>query len=288
MQMNTPITIYDLNKIKQDGQKISALSCYDYTTAQMGYEAGIMMMLAGDSAAQVLLGYENTLGVSMDFMVEITAAVKRAAPNAYVVADMPFLSYHTGNAEAIRNAGRFITQANAQMVKIEASRPYLGTIKAISDAGIAVMAHIGITPQNIGKTGRFKAEATTAEMAFDLINLADQMVSAGADCLLLEGTADQVARKITQKVPVPVISCGSGVHCDGQILIAPDIMGLTTGKSPKFAKKFAELREPTINAFADYHNQVIDAKFPDDLHCYHMKKGELEKLDQLLQNTQNL
>jgi 3-methyl-2-oxobutanoate hydroxymethyltransferase len=220
----------------------------------------------------------------MDFMLAITAAVRRGAPNVFLVADMPFLSYQLGKAEAVKNAGRFVARAGAQMVKIEASSAYLNIIKAVSDAGMAVMAHIGIRPQSISKFGRFKAEATTAEMAAELIILAQKMVDNGAGSLLLEGTAAEVAEIITKRCEVPVISCGSGPGCDGQILIAPDILGLTQGPSPKFAKSYGNLAKNTIDAFNAYANEVQYGQYPDAGHSYHMKTGELERLQQLLKD----
>jgi 3-methyl-2-oxobutanoate hydroxymethyltransferase len=220
----------------------------------------------------------------MNFMIAITSAVRRGAPDLYLVADMPFLSYQVSKAEAVKNAGRFIVEAGAQMVKIEVTGAYLDVIKAVSDAGIAVMAHIGIRPQSIGKIGRFKADATTAEMAMELISLAEQMVAAGADSLLIEGTAAEVAEIITKRCEVPVIGCGSGPSCDGQILIAPDILGLTQGPSPKFAKSYGNLAESTIDAFNAYSKEVQTGQFPDAEHSYHIKSGELEKLKRLLKN----
>ena len=242
------------------------------------------MILVGDSAAQVVLGFDSTLPATMDFMVAITAAVRRGAPNQFLVADMPFLSYQIGQAEALKNAGRFVSQAGAQMVKIEATSAYLNIIKAVSDAGIAVMAHIGIRPQSISKIGRFKAEATTAEMAAELISLAEQMISSGASSLLVEGTAAEVAQIITKRSEVPVISCGSGPGCDGQILIAPDILGLTQGPSPKFAKSYGNLAEDTVEAFNTYTKEVENHQFPDSEHSYHMKSGEFERLQELLKD----
>jgi 3-methyl-2-oxobutanoate hydroxymethyltransferase len=240
------------------------------------------MILVGDSAAQVVLGYDSTLPATMEFMVAITAAVRRGAPNVCLVADMPFLSYQVGITDAVRNAGRFAVEAGVQMIKIEASSAYLDVVRAVSDAGMGVMAHIGIRPQSIGKIGKFKAEATTAEVAVELVSLADKMVAAGAVSILLEGTAAEVARIITQRSEVPVIGCGSGPDCDGQILIAPDILGLTQGTRPKFAKNFADLAEPTIAAFAEYVKQVQAGQYPDTEHSYHIKPGELERLTQLL------
>ena len=216
-------------------------------------------------------------------MVAITAAVRRGAPNVCLVADMPFLSYQVGVNEAVKNAGRFAAEAGAQMIKIEASGAYLDVIKAVSDAGMAVMAHIGIRPQSISKIGRFKAEATTAEMALELITLVEQVVYAGAGSLLLEGTAAEVAEIITKRCEVPVIGCGSGPGCDGQILIAPDILGLTQGPSPKFAKSYGNLADDTIEAFAEYSREIQAGQYPDKEHSYHMKAGELGRLKELLQ-----
>jgi 3-methyl-2-oxobutanoate hydroxymethyltransferase len=280
--MNTKITIADLLAAKGQGRKIAAVSCYDYTTARLISQTPVQMILVGDSAAQVVLGFDSTLPAKMDFMVSITAAVKRGAPNAFLVADMPFLSYQVTAAEAIRNAGRFVAEAGAQMVKIEATGAHLDVIKAVSNADIAVMAHIGIRPQSITRTGRLKAEATTAEMAAELISLAEQMVNNGAGMLLIEGTAAEVAQIITERLQVPVISCGAGPGCDGQILIAPDILGLTQGPQPKFAKSYGNLAEKTIEAFTAYAKEVHESQYPEKENSYHMKPGELERLNELL------
>ena len=191
--MHDRITIADLWSAKRERRMIVAVSCYDYTTARLVSEAGIDIILIGDSAAQLILGFDSTLPATMDLMVMLTAAVRRGAPNAYLIGDMPFLSYQPDITEAIRNAGRFLTEAGAQMVKLEVTGADLDTVKAISDAGIAVMAHIGIRPQRISMVGRFRAEATTAELGMELIGLADQMVSAGASALLIEGTASEVS-----------------------------------------------------------------------------------------------
>ncbi len=280
--MNTRITIADLLEAKHQKRKIAAISCYDYTTALLVSQTDVEMIIVGDSAAQLMLGHDSTLAATMDFMVTITAAVRRGAPNIFLVADMPFLSYQVSDAEAVKNAGRFVTASGAQMVKIESTAAHLDVIKKVSDAGIAVMGHIGIKPQYISKIGRFKAEATTAEMAAQLINLAEQMVSAGASSLLLEGTAAEVAEIITQRSEVPVISCGSGPGCDGQVLIAPDILGLTQGKSPKFAKNYDKLDGRTTEAFKAYSKEVHAGKYPDKEHSYHMKSGEFDRLKEIL------
>ena len=282
--MDTKTTISDLVAAKAANRRIVAVSCYDYTTARLAAQADVDMILVGDSAAQVMLGFDSTLPATMDFMVAITAGVRRGAPNVCLAADMPFLSYQTGLAEAVKNAGRFAAEAGAQVIKIEASGAYLDVIKAVSDAGMAVMAHIGIRPQSIGRTGKFKAEATTAQMGLELISLAEQMVNSGASMLLVEGAAAEVAEIITQRSEVPVIGCGSGPGCDGQILIAPDILGLTRGPSPKFAKSYGNLGDAVVEAFSKYSSEVKGGHYPDKGHSSHMKAGEIERLRGLLKD----
>jgi 3-methyl-2-oxobutanoate hydroxymethyltransferase len=281
--MNTRRTILDLYAAKQAGRKIVAISCYDFTTARLVAQSDVDMILVGDSAAQLLLGHESTLPATMDFMVMITAAVGRGAPETCLVADMPFMSYQTGIRDALRNAARFVTDAGAQIVKFEVTDAYLDVVRAVSNAGIAVMAHIGIRPQSISKLGRLRAEGTTAKLAFGLVRSAQNMIEAGASALLIEGTASEVSELITQLVDVPVISCGSGVGCDGQVLVAPDILGLSPGKKPKFSKSFGNLADQTVSAIGAYGLSVRDESFPDDQHCYHMKPGEMDKLKKLLE-----
>ncbi len=283
--MENRITIADLLKAKQEHRRIVAVSCYDYTTARLVAQAQVDMILVGDTAAEFVLGHDSTLPVSMDFMVAITAAVRRAAPDAYLVADMPFLSYQAGTADAVRNAGRFLVEAGAQMVKIEATRAYLNTIREVSNAGIPVMAHIGILPQWISTIGRFRAEATTADAAITLVRLAEQMAQAGASALLIEGTAAEVAQAITERSPLLVISCGSGPGCDGQILVAPDILGLSLAQSPKFAKAYADLGARSIEAFRKYGEEIRAGRFPDAEHSYHMKPGQAQRFEELLRTN---
>jgi len=282
--MDTKITIADLLAAKHGGSKIAAVSCYDYGTARLVSETNVQMILVGDSAAQVVLGFDSTLPATMDFMAAITAAVRRGAPNVFLIADMPFLSYQVGIAEAIKNAGRFVVEGGAQMVKIEATGAQLDVIKAVSGAGIAVMAHIGIRPQSICKTGCLKAEGTTAVAAVELVDLAKQMVESGAGMLLVEGIAAEVGAIISKQCEVPVIGCGAGPGCDGQILIAPDILGLTQGRRPKFAQSYGDLAVRTIEAFSAYGKEVQSGEYPDEEHSYHMKRGEFEILQGLLKN----
>lgn len=281
-KMIKKITISDLLEAHQQGRKFAAVSCYDYTTARLVAQAGVEVILVGDSAAQVILGHDSTLPATMEFMLAITAAVRRAAPEVCLVADMPFLSYHTSIADAVRNAGRFFQETGTQIVKIEITAAHLDVIRAVSDAGMAVMAHIGIRPQRVAKLGRLKAEGTTAELAVELVQLAKKAVQAGADMLLLEGVAREVSAMVTSLSPVPVISCGSGPDCDGQVLIISDILGLTPNPKPKFAKSFAQLDAVILSALEDYAAQVRSGQFPADDLCYHIKPGHLETLKQML------
>lgn len=280
--MDKKVTLSDLMDAKQAGRKIAAVSCYDFTTARLAARAGVEMILVGDSAAQILLGHETTLPATMDFMVTITDAVRRAAPKVCLVGDMPFLSYQTCIADAVRNAGRFFQEAGAQIIKLEVTAAHLDIVKAISDAGMAVMAHLGVRPQHITKLGKFQAEGTTAGRALELVDLSRKMVAAGANSLLLEGTAREVSKIVTEMSPVPVISCGSGPDCDGQILVISDILGLEGEPKPKFAKAFAQLDEPIQRALGDFAEHVRSGQYPLDEQCYHIKPGQLEKLMAML------
>ena len=280
--MDRKITISDLVEAKQQARRFASVSCYDYTTAGLVASAGVDMIIVGDSAVQVMLGFDSTLAATMDFMLTITAAVGRAAPNVLLVADMPFGSYQPSIKTAIKNAGKFMAQTGAGLVKIEATAAQIETIKAVSDAGIPTMPHIGLRPQS----GRLKAQATVAETAIELIYLADKMFEAGASMLLLEGTAREAAKIITERLPIPVISCGSGPDCDGQVLIIPDILGRTSGKMPKFSKSYASLGQTAIDAVKSYVDEVTTGSYPDDGHCYHMKPGQTEELQKILASQQ--
>lgn len=280
--MNDKITVADLLGLVESKVKFSAVSCYDYTTASLVAEAGVEMIVVGDSAAQIMLGYNSTLPATMDFMVAVTAAVRRGAPGVCLTGDMPFLSYQVSVEEAVRNAGRFIVEGGVDLVKIEATSSHLDVIEAVSNADIPVMAHIGIRPQSIAKTGKLKAEGTTAQQGAELIELADMVIGAGASVLLLEGTARQVSAIITDAVSVPVLGCGSGPDCDGQVLLVSDILGLSRGPAPKFSKNFANFAPDVIGAVKDFKQQVLSGEYPDDPHSYHMKSGQLEELQEYI------
>ncbi|MGA2914960.1 MAG: 3-methyl-2-oxobutanoate hydroxymethyltransferase [Sedimentisphaerales bacterium] len=271
------ITIAILCQAKAEKRKFVAVSCYDYTSAKLVAAAGVEVLFIGDSAAQLMLGFDSTLPATMDFMAAITSAVKKAAPDKLIVADLPYESFQAGTERIIKDSQRFVKECNADIVKIEANDIQIEIIKAIVDVGIAVMPHLGIRPQTL----QYKARGTTADDAAELIKLADEMCRAGAKMLLLEGTAREVAKIITQRLPIPVISCGSGPDCDGQVLVLPDILNLDDGHKPKFSKSFADIGKAYIEAITLYAEQVRQGSFPDDAHCYHIKAGEYEKLEKL-------
>lgn len=273
------VTISTLQQDKTHGKKFSMVSCYDYTSAKIAASAGVDTLLAGDSAAQFVLGFDNTLSVTMDFMVAITAGVRRAAPDLLLAADMPYFGCKNGKSETLRNAKRFVDECGADIVKIEMVEADLETIKAMVEANIPVMPHIGIRPQ----TGIYKAEGTTAEVGAEIIRLAEELYKTGAAMLLIEGTAREVSKIVTQKLSIPIVSCGSGPDCDGQVLVLPDILNLKVGHSPKFTKSFGDVGKASFNAISEYHNQIQQGKFPDDEHSYHMKPGELEKLMNMIE-----
>ncbi|MCD4830982.1 MAG: 3-methyl-2-oxobutanoate hydroxymethyltransferase [Anaerohalosphaeraceae bacterium] len=276
--MSKKITIKWSSQAKKTGQKFAVISCYDYTSALLAAKCPIEMLLVGDSAAQFMLGFESTKDVPVDYMLNITAAVSRAAPNLLIIADMPYQASVSAIEQIVKYTQRFINEGGADIVKIEATKNDIETIRTVADAKVPVMAHIGIRPQS----ENFAAQATTAETAVKLIALAKQMVEAGSAMLLLEGIAEQAAAIITKSVNVPVISCGSGPGCDGQVLILPDILGLTDGPKPKFSKSFANVGDACVEAISSYAQQVKKGLFPDDAHCYHMKPGEAEKLNAIL------
>ncbi len=272
------VTISTLRDAKAQGRKFAAVSCYDYTSAKLVAAAGVEVLFVGDSAAQLMLGFDSTLPATMDFMAAITAAVKRAAPDRLIVADLPYESFQAGTERIVKDSQRFVKECNADIVKIEANDIPIETIKAIVNTGIAVMPHLGIRPQTL----QYKARGTTADDAAELIKFAERMCQAGASMLLLEGTAREAAKIITQKLPIPVISCGSGPDCDGQVLIMPDILNLSDSHKPKFSKSFANIGKACTEAVALYADQIKQGLFPDDSHSYHMKSGEYEKLQKLI------
>lgn len=263
---------------KQNNQKITMITSYDYSMASLVDEAGIDMILVGDSLGNVTLGYDTTLPVTMDDMVHHTRAVSRAAKNAMVVADMPFLSYHISIEEAVRNAGRLIKEGGAQAVKLEGGEERLPVVRAILDAEIPIVGHIGLTPQSVNQFGGFKVQGKDLETARKLIRDAKLLEEAGVFAITLEGVPGALAQKITESLSVPTIGIGAGKYCDGQVLVVYDALGMTRGHVAKFVKKFANL-EPLIHeALQEYIKEVEEGTFPGPEHTYTIKDEVLEKL----------
>lgn len=276
------ISILDLHKMKQAGEKISWLTAYDYPTAQFAEAAGLEMLLVGDSLGMCVYGYEGTIPVTMDQSIVHAEAVRRGAPTAFVIGDMPFLSYQPSNIDAVNNAGRFLKEAGVDAIKLEGGVRVVDRIKAILDAGIVVCGHIGLTPQSSGQLGGHKAQGRTVESARMVIEDALAIEDAGAQLLLLEAVPPEVAGFITSRLSIPVLSIGAGMHCDGQLLIVSDLIGQFQAFTPKFVKRYANVAEIVTEAMRAYVEDVKRGAFPADEHCYHMLKGEEEKLAELV------
>lgn len=263
-------------KLKQE--KISMLTAYDFSMAGMVDEAGIDMILVGDSLGMVYLGYENTLAVTMDNMIHHTKAVARGTHNAMIVGDMPFLSYHVSIEEAVRNAGRFVQEAGAQAVKLEGGQERIPVVKAILDAQIPVVGHIGLTPQSVNQFGGFKVQGKDLETAKKLVRDAKLLEEAGVFCIVLEGVPTKLAERITAEIAIPTIGIGAGHHCDGQVLVINDMLGMFKGHIPKFVKKFANLEPLIMEALRAYKSEVEAGTFPGEEHGFTINDEILEKL----------
>lgn len=272
------ITTALLKSKKSKNEKITMLTAYDYSLAGMVDAAGIDMILVGDSLGMVVLGYESTLPVTMEDMIHHTKAVVRAAKNSMVVADMPFLSYHISREEAVRNAGRLIQEAGAQTVKLEGGQERVDTVKAIIDAQIPVVAHIGLTPQSVNQFGGFKIQGKDLQTANKLIADAKALEKAGAFCIVLECVPTLLAKRITEEVSIPTIGIGAGQYCDGQVLVINDILGMFTGHIPKFVKKYTNLQPLIIEAITAYKDEVEAGVFPSDEYGFAISDEVLEKL----------
>jgi 3-methyl-2-oxobutanoate hydroxymethyltransferase len=272
-------TILDFQKMKMNGVKLTWLTSYDYPTAGFAEKAGIEMLLVGDSMGMCVYGYSaGTLPVTMDQCIVHTEAVRRGAPNTFVVGDMPFLSYQTTPAEAVKNAGRFYKEAGVDAIKLEGGRRIIDMIRAIVNAGMVVCGHIGLTPQSSGQMGGFKAQGLTTESAVELAKDARAVQEAGAAFLLLEAVPPEVGQFITKDLNIPVYGIGAGPYVDGQLLIVSDMLGIFQAFTPKFVKKYANLGEQIIKAMDDYVKEVKESNFPEDKHCYKMIEGEFEKM----------
>jgi len=261
-------TVLDMQKMKSDGEKITMLTCYDYPFARIMDSCGIDVILVGDSAGVVVAGYETTLPVTMEEIVYHTRAVMRANPKALVVADMPFMSYQVDIADARRNAGRLIKEGGAAAVKIEGGTNIARTIAALVEIDIPVVAHIGLTPQSIHRMGGYKVQGKRGEQAEKLLEDALAVEAAGAFAVVLEGIPQNLARRITESVSIPTIGIGAGPHCDGQVLVIHDILGLCEKYSPKFVKRYADVRELVAGAVTAYMEDVRQGTFPTEEHSF--------------------
>jgi 3-methyl-2-oxobutanoate hydroxymethyltransferase len=273
------ITPVDIQEMKRAGEKITMLTAYDYPMALLEDRAGIDIVLVGDSVGMVVLGYENTIPVTMDEMIHHTKAVSRGARSALIIGDMPFMSYNSSEREAITNAGRFMKEGGADAVKLEGGASVADVVRAIVKAGIPVMGHIGLTPQTISMLGGFKVQGKDAKAARKIIDDAVILQEAGAFSVLLEVIPAPIARRITERLTVPTIGIGAGVHCDGQVLVVHDMLGLFDRFTPKFVKKYANLSDSILKAFESYREDVLKGVFPADQHSFHIDEKELGKLE---------
>jgi len=276
--MKKKMTRFDLQKMKDSSEKVVWVTSYDYWTAQFAEQAGMDMILVGDSLGMCIYGYEGTIPVTMDQCIWHSEAVRRGASNTFIVGDMPFLSYQVNCDEAVRNAGRFFKEARVDAIKLEGGRRVCPQIKAIAEGGMLVMGHIGLTPQSSGQLGGFKAQGRTAETALELIQDAKAIQQAGAFSLLVEAVPPEVCRIIRNELTMPVYSIGAGVDADGQLMIVSDILGIFQAFTAKFVKKYANLGEETLNALRVYADDVRAGRFPEAQHTYNMVDGELPKL----------
>jgi 3-methyl-2-oxobutanoate hydroxymethyltransferase len=273
---NRKITMNDLREARAGGSRMAMLTCYDYSMARLMQEAGVPALLVGDSAANVVLGYDSTLPVSLAFMIEITAAVRRGAPLALLVADMPFGSYQASVLQGVKNVSRMVKQSGCDMVKLETGARQGPLVSALADAGVAVMAHLGLRPQSVGLLGGYKFQGRTAAEARSIVASALQMEKAGAAALLLEAVPPEVAKAVVQNTRLPVIGCGAGPHCHGSVIVTHDALGLSV-RRPRFVPLLAEAGAMVTQACAAYVHDVTAGNYPAPEHDYVMPPAEKEK-----------
>ncbi|CEP68936.1 Ketopantoate hydroxymethyltransferase [Moorella glycerini] len=268
MAARTKVTLPQLRAMKERGEKITMVTAYDYPSALLADRAGMDMLLVGDSLGMVVLGYQSTVPVTMDEMVHHTRAVMRANPAALVVADLPFLSYQASVQDAVYNAGRLVKEGGADAVKLEGGRAMIPMVRAIVDAGIPVMGHLGLTPQSVVQLGGYRVQGREAAAAEKIAADAAELVEAGIFSLVLECVPAELARRITAELPVPTIGIGAGPDCDGQVLVYHDLLGLFDRFQPKFVKRYVNLGEAIVKALADYREEVRQGKFPGEEHSF--------------------
>jgi 3-methyl-2-oxobutanoate hydroxymethyltransferase len=272
------LTTLDLKEMKEKNEKISMITAYDFPTAQLVDEAGVETILVGDSLGMVVLGYQDTLAVTLDDMIYHGKAVVRGSKKAFVIIDMPFLTYEVSAKDALRNAGRIIQETGAQAVKLEGGLEIIKAVRAITQAGVPLVGHLGLTPQSAGQLGGFKVQGKDPTVARKMIEDSLALEEAGACMLVLECIPWQLAKLITAKLSIPVIGIGAGLHCDGQVLVYHDVMGLYTGKRPKFVKQYASARDEMLKGVQAYMSEVRDGSFPEEKHIFTMPEEVLEQL----------
>ncbi len=271
-------TVVTIRQAKEQGEKLTMLTAYDYSMAKLIDEAGINMILVGDSLGMVMLGYEDTLSVTMEDMIHHTRAVARGASDALVVADMPFMSYQTSVYDAVCNAGRLMKEGRAQAVKLEGGREFAEHIRAITKASIPVVAHLGLTPQSLNAFGGFKVQGKSEEAARKLVEDAKAVEKAGAVAVVLECVPAKLAKLITKQLHIPAIGIGAGADCDGQVLVYQDMLAMFGGFKPKFVKQFAQIGTMMKEAFANYREEVAAGTFPAAEHTFKIEDEVIEKL----------
>ena len=277
------VTILDLLRKKKEGEPITVLTAYDYPSAQLVDQAGIDVLLVGDSVGMVVMGLEGTAAVTMDEMLHHCRAVARGANTAFLVGDMPFMSYQASVSEAVRNAGRFIKEAQMDSIKLEGGQEMAPTVQAIVNAGIAVMGHIGLTPQSVSRLGGYRVQGKTADDAIRLLDDALALEKAGCYSIVLEAVPAPVAEAISQRLAIPTIGIGAGIGCDGQVLVYHDMLGLFDRFTPKFVRQYASLSQEIRQAVEAYRDDVLSGQFPAAEHSYSMDENELLQFRQRLE-----
>ncbi|MFC1704177.1 3-methyl-2-oxobutanoate hydroxymethyltransferase [Candidatus Omnitrophota bacterium] len=272
------ISVADIKKMKQEDKKITMLTAYDFPLASLVDQAGIDMILVGDSVANVVLGLESTTQVGMAEMIHHAKAVRRAVKNAMIIGDMPYESYQVNPKESVKNAKRFIEEAGCDAVKLEWFDKCLEVTEAIIKAGIPAMGHVGLTPQTAAQLGGFKVQGKDADAAKKIIKQAKDLEALGCFSIVLECVPDKVAAMITQQLAIPTIGIGAGIDCDGQVLVTHDLLGLFERFTPKFVKKYINLSPSILEALKNYRQEVIDKKFPTKEHSFAIKQEEAEKI----------
>jgi len=271
------VTILTLQEKKNQGEPITMITAYDYPSALAADRAGIDSILVGDSLGMVVLGYDSTVPVTMDEMLHHCRAVRRGAQYSYLIGDMPFMSYQADRAEAVRNAGRFLKEAGMEAVKLEGGREVTDTVQAITDAGITVVGHIGLTPQSASKLGGYRVQGRTAAAAQRLLEDALALQDAGAVMIVLEMTPDRVAAEISRRLRIPTIGIGAGTDCDGQVLVLHDMLGMFDRFTPRFVKKYADLFGQMGQALTAYRDDVSQRRFPGPEHAFPLDDAAWEE-----------